>query len=125
MTTSKKNPGRDRPAKKAARPAARPAAAARAVDGAALPADGAGLARDGAPDVPPDLTVVIPVYNEEAIVEEALRRYGHALDELGRSFEILVSANGCRDSTEQMRKCDVRSCGSRCASWKIFRLRAR
>lgn len=49
-----------------------------------------------------DLTVVIPVYNEEAIVEEALRRYGHALDELGRSFEILVSANGCRDSTEQI-----------------------
>ena len=45
---------------------------------------------------------VIPVYNEEAIVETALRRYAHALDELGRPFEILVSANGCSDSTEQI-----------------------
>jgi glycosyltransferase involved in cell wall biosynthesis len=48
------------------------------------------------------LSVVIPVYNEEAIVEAALRRYAHALDELGRPFEILVSANGCTDSTEQI-----------------------
>ncbi|MDP2341316.1 MAG: glycosyltransferase family 2 protein [Deltaproteobacteria bacterium] len=47
-------------------------------------------------------SVVIPVYNEEAIVEAALRRYAHALDELGRPFEILVSANGCTDSTEQI-----------------------
>ncbi len=46
--------------------------------------------------------MVIPVYNEEAIVEEALRRYGHALDELARPFEIIVSANGCKDSTEQI-----------------------
>ena len=46
--------------------------------------------------------MVIPVFNEEAIVEAALRRYAHALDELGRPFEILVSANGCTDSTEQI-----------------------
>jgi glycosyltransferase involved in cell wall biosynthesis len=49
-----------------------------------------------------DLSVVIPVFNEEAIVEAALRAYGHALDELGRGFEIVVVANGCRDSTEQI-----------------------
>ncbi len=48
------------------------------------------------------LSVVIPVFNEEAIVEGALRRYAQALDELGRSFEIVVSANGCTDSTEQI-----------------------
>lgn len=48
------------------------------------------------------LSVVIPVYNEEAIVEAALRRYGDALDALGRRFEIVVSANGCRDQTEQI-----------------------
>jgi glycosyltransferase involved in cell wall biosynthesis len=49
-----------------------------------------------------DLSVVIPVYNEEAIVEAALTRYARALDALGRSFEIIVSANGCVDSTEQI-----------------------
>jgi glycosyltransferase involved in cell wall biosynthesis len=43
--------------------------------------------------------VVIPVYNEEPIVERALRRYHSELAALGRAFEIIVSANGCRDST--------------------------
>lgn len=47
-------------------------------------------------------SVVIPVYNEEAIVEAALRRYGAALDALQRPFEIIVAANGCIDSTEQI-----------------------
>jgi len=47
----------------------------------------------------PQLSVVIPVYNEEAIVEGALRRYHAGLTSLGRPFEIIVSANGCRDST--------------------------
>lgn len=55
------------------------------------------------------LSVVIPVYNEEAIVEAALRGYAHALDELGRGFEIVVCANGCVDSTEQIvRDLDVK-----------------
>lgn len=45
------------------------------------------------------LSVVIPVYNEEAIVDAALRRYHAELSALGRPFEIVVSANGCRDST--------------------------
>jgi glycosyltransferase involved in cell wall biosynthesis len=45
------------------------------------------------------LSVVIPVYNEEAVVESALRRYHSELRQLGRPFEILVVANGCKDST--------------------------
>jgi cellulose synthase/poly-beta-1,6-N-acetylglucosamine synthase-like glycosyltransferase len=49
--------------------------------------------------VAPQLSVVIPVYNEEPIVEAALRRYHAELSALGRPFEIIVSANGCRDST--------------------------
>jgi glycosyltransferase involved in cell wall biosynthesis len=47
----------------------------------------------------PALSVVIPVYNEEAIVEGALLRYLDELSGLERSFELLVSANGCRDQT--------------------------
>ncbi|HEY4219786.1 MAG TPA: glycosyltransferase family 2 protein [Myxococcota bacterium] len=47
----------------------------------------------------PELSVVIPVYNEEAILEKQLR---HLVDELRtwqRPFEVLVCANGCRDQT--------------------------
>ncbi len=47
----------------------------------------------------PQLSVVIPVFNEEALIEGALRRYHTGLVGLGRAFEIIVSANGCRDST--------------------------
>jgi cellulose synthase/poly-beta-1,6-N-acetylglucosamine synthase-like glycosyltransferase len=47
----------------------------------------------------PQLSVVIPVYNEEPIVEAALRRYHAELSALGRPFEMIVAANGCRDST--------------------------
>ncbi len=47
----------------------------------------------------PSLSVVIPVYNEEAIIEGALLRYLQGLDELGRDVEVIVSANGCRDQT--------------------------
>ncbi len=47
----------------------------------------------------PRLTVVIPVYNEEAIVDAALRGYHDELTSLGLPFEVVVSANGCRDST--------------------------
>ncbi len=45
------------------------------------------------------LSVVIPVYNEEAIIEGALLRYLSELAELERSFELIVSANGCIDGT--------------------------
>lgn len=47
----------------------------------------------------PEISVVIPVYNEEAILENALRRFVMDLRQLDRSFEMIVSANGCRDQT--------------------------
>jgi glycosyltransferase involved in cell wall biosynthesis len=45
------------------------------------------------------LSIVIPVYNEEAIIEGALLRYLEGLEGLGRSYELIVAANGCRDQT--------------------------
>ena len=45
------------------------------------------------------VSVVIPVYNEEAIIEGALLRYLEELSSLKRSFELIVSANGCVDGT--------------------------
>jgi glycosyltransferase involved in cell wall biosynthesis len=47
----------------------------------------------------PELSIVIPVYNEEAILERALRRLVTDVRALHRSFEIIVATNGCRDMT--------------------------
>lgn len=52
---------------------------------------------------PLDLSIVIPVYNEEAIVTEALQQLMGGLRRTppmsGRTWEIIVSANGCVDDT--------------------------
>jgi glycosyltransferase AglD len=47
----------------------------------------------------PMLSVVVPVYNEEAILERAVRRFIDELKGLDRSFELLLCANGCTDQT--------------------------
>ncbi len=47
----------------------------------------------------PELTVVIPVYNEEGIVASACRELAAALESRGWAFEILLSENGSRDRT--------------------------
>lgn len=47
----------------------------------------------------PILSIVIPVYNEEPILERALRGLIAEVRTLHRTFEILVCANGCRDMT--------------------------
>jgi glycosyltransferase involved in cell wall biosynthesis len=47
----------------------------------------------------PDFSVVIPVYNEESIIVSALESLLVRLDALGRPYELLVAANGCRDRT--------------------------
>lgn len=47
----------------------------------------------------PELSIVIPVYNEEPILEQALRGLIAAVREFGRTFEVLVCANGCTDMT--------------------------
>jgi hypothetical protein len=47
----------------------------------------------------PELSFVIPVYNEEAIIEAALRGFVLELRTFARPFEVIVSANGCRDQT--------------------------
>ena len=46
-----------------------------------------------------DLSIVIPVYNEEAILERALRGLVAEVRSLERPFEILLCANGCVDET--------------------------
>lgn len=47
----------------------------------------------------PELTVVIPVYNEAEILESSLDELCDRLDEVGRPYEVLVAENGSRDDT--------------------------
>ncbi|NQV57932.1 MAG: glycosyltransferase [Rhodospirillales bacterium] len=48
-----------------------------------------------------ELSIVIPLYNEEANIDELYDRSIDALDQLGKSFEIICVNDGSRDSTEE------------------------
>jgi glycosyltransferase involved in cell wall biosynthesis len=50
----------------------------------------------------PKLSVVIPVYNEEAIVREACQELMARLDERGWDYEVLVTENGSKDRTVEL-----------------------
>lgn len=47
----------------------------------------------------PDLSIVVPVYNEDASVEEVLLTHLARADSLGLSFELLVVNDGSTDAT--------------------------
>ncbi len=51
---------------------------------------------------PPHLSVVIPVYNEEAIIEQAARELAAGLDARGIDYEIIFAENGSRDATPRL-----------------------
>jgi undecaprenyl-phosphate 4-deoxy-4-formamido-L-arabinose transferase len=55
--------------------------------------------RAGAETPPPDLTIVVPVFNEAASVDELYRRTVAALDELGRDYEVIFVDDGSSDGT--------------------------
>jgi len=50
----------------------------------------------------PELSVVIPVYNEEAGLDKLFARTYPALDALGTSYEIIVVNDGSRDRSAEM-----------------------
>lgn len=50
-------------------------------------------------DQQPDISVVIPCYNEEAILRPSVEELHAGLLTLGRPFEILISENGSKDDT--------------------------
>jgi len=50
----------------------------------------------------PHLSVVIPVYNEESIVEQAARELCAGLDERGWDYEVLFAENGSKDRTPEL-----------------------
>ncbi len=50
----------------------------------------------------PHLSIVIPVYNEEAIVEQAARELTAGLDARGLDYEVIFAENGSRDRTQEL-----------------------
>lgn len=52
----------------------------------------------------PELTIVIPVYNEEGILREAVTALVGELAELDWSYELILAENGSRDNTVSLGK---------------------
>jgi len=48
----------------------------------------------------PEISVVVPVYNEAGILREATRELRRKLDALGWDYEIVLAENGSRDGTQ-------------------------
>src|SRR5687768_15947780 len=48
------------------------------------------------------LSVVIPVYNEESIVEAAAKELTAGLDARGLDYEVIFAENGSRDQTPKI-----------------------
>ncbi|MGH3019920.1 MAG: glycosyltransferase family 2 protein [Gaiellaceae bacterium] len=61
------------------------------------------IAPEGAPrlaEAPlPEITLVVPVFNEEATLEEVYRRATATLEKLGRPYELIIVDDGSRDGT--------------------------
>lgn len=53
---------------------------------------------------PPFLSVVIPVYNEQAQLETLYQRLTAVLDKTGRTFEIIFTNDGSKDSSSAILK---------------------
>jgi polyisoprenyl-phosphate glycosyltransferase len=54
---------------------------------------------ESAERVAPDLSVVVPMYDEEAVIPMFTQRLRPVLDDLGRSYEVVVVDDGSRDTT--------------------------
>ena len=50
----------------------------------------------------PDISIVIPVYNEASIVAQATEELTAALERKGYDYELLLSENGSKDSTPEI-----------------------
>lgn len=50
----------------------------------------------------PQISVVIPVYNEESLIVEATSGLVHRLEAMPWSYEILLAENGSKDRTKQL-----------------------
>ncbi len=47
-------------------------------------------------------SVVVPLYNEEAVIDEMVRRLSRVLEDLGEPYEVVMVNDGSRDATAGM-----------------------
>ena len=50
----------------------------------------------------PEVSILIPIYNEEKILEESVREITEGVGQLGISYELLLCENGSRDRTVEI-----------------------
>lgn len=50
-------------------------------------------------DVTPEMSIVIPVHNEAAIIEGSIRELRARVEKTGRTYEIIIAENGSIDET--------------------------
>lgn len=50
----------------------------------------------------PEITVIVPCFNEEVVLPETARRLTASLEQIGRSFEIIFVDDGSRDGTPRV-----------------------
>jgi undecaprenyl-phosphate 4-deoxy-4-formamido-L-arabinose transferase len=50
----------------------------------------------------PYLSIVIPVYNEQEVLEELYRRLTTALDKIGKTYEIILTNDGSKDRSSEI-----------------------
>ncbi len=53
-------------------------------------------------EIPPDVSFVMPAYNEEAIITQTIRRLVSAFERAGIRLELVVVDNGSRDRTGEI-----------------------
>lgn len=64
----------------------------------------------GAEPAAPDVSVVIPIYNEELILEEAVAELRERLAALGWNYELILTENGSTDRTVELAKAIAARC---------------
>lgn len=67
----------------------------------------------------PDLSIVIPLYNEEDNIEPLYADLSEALQEIGKSYEVIVIDDGSRDASYQR----LKSVHERDPRWRVVRFR--
>ncbi|MCK6551856.1 glycosyltransferase family 2 protein [Myxococcota bacterium] len=50
----------------------------------------------------PEMSVIIPVYNEAAIIEGSIRELCARLDKFSHSYEVIIAENGSKDETAEI-----------------------
>ena len=50
----------------------------------------------------PQISIILPVYNEEEYLLEIVKSYTAVLERLNRTFELLLITNGCRDRSPEI-----------------------